>query len=125
MNFHGRFMHFQPPIKHYEVILSSVQVETNKILRSICVFYPHPTPPPARGRESNPFADEHNLKTAYMVDKMADNPSASHWVLLTSSQEFLDLPAIKAATLAIQPRPDWQLWTDNFNNLLQVFKAGE
>ncbi len=71
------------------------------------------------------LADEHNLKTAYMVDKLADNPTTSHWVLLTSSQEFLDLPAIKAATLDIPPRPDWRLWTDNFNNLLQVFKAGE
>lgn len=71
------------------------------------------------------LAEEHGLKTSYMVDKMADNPTTSHWVLLTASQAFLDLPHIKAATLDIQARPDWRLWTDDFNNLLQVFKPAE
>lgn len=71
------------------------------------------------------LADEHGLKTSYMVDEMADNPTTSHWVLLTANQNFLDSPPIKSATLNIEARPNWRLWTDDFNNLVQVIKFGE
>jgi SAM-dependent methyltransferase len=56
-----------------------------------------------------------------------DDPLASRsdWVLLASGGDVLDRPDIADAATEIHSRPDWRLWTDDFNNLFQVLKARE
>jgi SAM-dependent methyltransferase len=51
--------------------------------------------------------------------------SRSDWVLLASGGDVLDRPDIADAATEIHSRPDWRLWTDDFNNLFQVLKARE
>jgi SAM-dependent methyltransferase len=48
--------------------------------------------------------------------------SRSDWVLLSDREETLDAPLIDEAAETIEPRPDWRLWTDDFNNIVQVLK---
>ena len=69
------------------------------------------------------LADAHGLKTAYIAEKREDNNLyPSKWMLLTRNQAFLDLNSIRAASTPVESRPDWRLWTDDFNNLVQVLK---
>jgi hypothetical protein len=51
--------------------------------------------------------------------------SRSDWVLLASGGDVLDRPRIADAETPIESRPDWRLWTDDFNNLFQVLKSRE
>ncbi|HUH92773.1 MAG TPA: fused MFS/spermidine synthase [Casimicrobiaceae bacterium] len=51
--------------------------------------------------------------------------SRSDWVLVSDSEEALDAPAIGEAAETIEARPDWRLWTDDFNNIVQVLKRDE
>jgi SAM-dependent methyltransferase len=55
-----------------------------------------------------------------------DNPaqfgSRSDWVLLSENIELLEKPALAEHASEIVPRPDWRLWTDDFNNIVQVLK---
>jgi len=48
--------------------------------------------------------------------------SRSDWVLVSANKELLEHPRLAAATVPIESRPDWRLWTDDFNNLVQVLK---
>ncbi len=68
------------------------------------------------------LAIDAGLKAAYVADNKKDGTNLSNWMLLTQEQGFLDLPHIQAVTVPIQSRPDWRLWTDDFNNLVQVLK---
>ena len=61
------------------------------------------------------------------VINIADDPeestaSRSDWVLLSDSREWLDRPELAEFATEIVPRRDWRLWTDDFNNLVQVLK---
>jgi SAM-dependent methyltransferase len=48
--------------------------------------------------------------------------SRSDWMLLSEDAEFLARPELAENSKPIMPRPDWRLWTDDFNNLVQVLK---
>lgn len=48
--------------------------------------------------------------------------NSSSWVLLSRDPERLADPGLVEASTAITPRRDWRVWTDDFNNLLQVLK---
>jgi SAM-dependent methyltransferase len=48
--------------------------------------------------------------------------SRSDWVLLASGGDVLDRPLVAQAAKPIRARPDWRVWTDDFNNLFQVLK---
>jgi hypothetical protein len=48
--------------------------------------------------------------------------SRSDWVLVTANTELVGKPRLAEATVPIESRPDWRLWTDDFNNLVQVLK---
>ncbi|HVF65732.1 MAG TPA: fused MFS/spermidine synthase [Casimicrobiaceae bacterium] len=48
--------------------------------------------------------------------------SRSDWVLLSMNEALLNNPRLAEAAQPITPRPDWRLWTDDFNNLVQVLK---
>ncbi len=48
--------------------------------------------------------------------------SRSDWVLLSDNAELLARPGLADFATPIEPRPDWRLWTDDYNNLVQVLK---
>jgi hypothetical protein len=48
--------------------------------------------------------------------------SSSEWVLLSADPAALAKPSIAEAAAPIDVRRDWRLWTDDFNNLVQVLK---
>jgi SAM-dependent methyltransferase len=67
------------------------------------------------------IADYHHLEYAYVHEKSEDR-TTSDWVLLTRDKTFLLKPTIVEATEPVAPEPTWRLWTDDYNNLLQVFR---
>ena len=48
--------------------------------------------------------------------------SQSTWVLVSRDVAALATPVIKEASVPVEERTDWSLWTDDYNNLLQVLK---
>jgi len=48
--------------------------------------------------------------------------SRSDWVLLSDSEDRLEAKPIEEAGEAIEPRAGLRLWTDDFNNIVQVLK---
>lgn len=48
--------------------------------------------------------------------------SSSSWVLVARDPARLKDPRLVAASTPIKPRRDWRVWTDDFNNLVQVLK---
>jgi len=61
------------------------------------------------------------------VIHIADEPesgiaSRSDWLLLSDQRESLDRAELTEAAKEVEVRNDWRLWTDDFNNLLQVLK---
>jgi len=68
------------------------------------------------------LAEKRGLNVAWVHDTYEDGGTSSDWILLTSDKTFLLKPEIVEHTEIIVPRPDWRLWTDDFNNLLQVLK---
>ncbi len=70
------------------------------------------------------LAKAHGLHVIHIVDDGEGNglASRSDWVLLSDSREVLERPRLADAATAIEPRPEWRLWTDDFNNLVQVLK---
>jgi SAM-dependent methyltransferase len=68
------------------------------------------------------LAHAHGLAVAWVADDGDGVASRSDWVLLSADPEALKKPLIAEATTPIEPRRDWRLWTDDFNNLVQVLK---
>jgi SAM-dependent methyltransferase len=48
--------------------------------------------------------------------------NSSSWVLVAKDPARLADPKLVEAATEIAPRRDWRVWTDDFNNLLQVLK---
>ena len=69
------------------------------------------------------LADAHGLRAAFIRDE-GEGPLASRsdWVLLARDGTVLDRPLIAESAAEIDEHPEWRLWTDDFNNLVQVFK---
>jgi hypothetical protein len=69
------------------------------------------------------LAEAHGLRAVLVADDGDDAlGSRSDWVLLSDSNATLDVPAIDEVSEAIDLRPDLPLWTDDFNNIVQVLK---
>lgn len=68
------------------------------------------------------IADARALSVAWVRDTYEDGSTTSDWVLLTKARNLLLKPEILDATFIIPPEPGWRLWTDDFNNLVQVMK---
>ncbi len=70
------------------------------------------------------LAKAHGLHAVWIADDgdAGELASRSDWVLVSASTKYLDLPAIAGHATPIVPHDDWRLWTDDFNNLLQVLK---
>jgi hypothetical protein len=68
------------------------------------------------------IAEKHKLEYAYINETAENGGTTSDWVLLTRHKPFILKPSIVEATEPVVPRPDWRLWTDDYNNLVQVFR---
>jgi SAM-dependent methyltransferase len=67
------------------------------------------------------IAQRQGLEYAFLHET-GENGGTSDWVVLTHSKAFILKPEIVAATEPVAPQPDWSLWTDDYNNLIQVFR---
>jgi len=69
------------------------------------------------------LAEAQGLAVTQIRDDTKDGmTSTSDWVLLSDDPAALAKPALADFATPIEPRPDWRLWTDDFNNLVQVLK---
>jgi SAM-dependent methyltransferase len=68
------------------------------------------------------ISEKHGLEYAYLHEGSDDGGTTSDWVVMTRSKQFVLLRSIVEATEPVAPRPDWGLWTDSYNNLIQVFR---
>ena len=69
------------------------------------------------------LARAHGLSVTHVVDDGAGTmASRSDWVLLSASKAALEKPGLAEASVEVRARPNWRLWTDDFNNLVQVLK---
>jgi SAM-dependent methyltransferase/MFS family permease len=69
------------------------------------------------------LADAQGLSAVLVADD-GEEPigSRSDWVLLSDSDEPLETKEIDEVAETIDARPGWRLWTDDFNNIVQVLK---
>ena len=68
------------------------------------------------------IAEKHGIEYAFVHETGEEGGTTSDWVLITRHKPFILRAEIVEGTEPVVPRPDWNLWTDDFNNLLQVFR---
>ncbi len=69
------------------------------------------------------LARAHGLAVTHVRDEPEEAiANLSDWVLLAKDPARLEREPIGEAAEPIEPRPDWRLWTDDFNNLVQVLR---
>ena len=69
------------------------------------------------------LAQAHGLQVIHIPDDGVDAMATrSDWVLLSTDARLLARPELADYAQEIAPRRDWRLWTDDFNNLVQVLK---
>ena len=69
------------------------------------------------------IAQQLGLKSLWIDDPGLDPlGSSSSWVLLARDPARLNDARLTDFSTAIAPRRDWRVWTDDFNNLVQVLK---
>jgi hypothetical protein len=69
------------------------------------------------------IADTYGLQTALVTDDEGEgDASRTDWVLVTRNKKLLDHKSIKDDTSEITEIPGLRLWTDDFNNLVQILK---
>lgn len=69
------------------------------------------------------LAEAQGLSSILMRDDTKDGmTSSSDWLLLSDDISSLSKQELAMFATEIEPRPDWRLWTDDFNNLIQVLK---
>ena len=69
------------------------------------------------------IADTYGLHTALITDdEGAGDASRTDWVLVTRNKKLLNDKTIKEDTAEIKEIPGLRLWTDDFNNLVQILK---
>ena len=71
------------------------------------------------------IAQANGLVVRLVTDSPGDDSSASitDWVLLARSPAAFDKEQLKEVAEAIEPNADFSLWTDQFNNLIDVLKS--
>jgi hypothetical protein len=69
------------------------------------------------------LAEAHHLHALHLRDGTAKEPAQpSDWVLLSGQRKSLDRPKLTEVAKPVLVRRDWRLWTDDFNNLVQVLR---
>jgi len=71
------------------------------------------------------IAEANGLAARLVTDSPGDDSSASitDWVLLARSSTAFDNERLAEVVEAIEPNPHFSLWTDQFNNLIDVLKS--
>lgn len=71
------------------------------------------------------IAQAAGLTARLVTDSPADNSSASitDWVLIARSPAVFDGERLAEVVEPIEPNPNFSLWTDQFNNLIDVLKS--
>jgi len=54
----------------------------------------------------------------------AEGAYRATWVLVSENAAFFSIPAVHAAAVPIQRRPDLRVWTDDYSSLLPVLRLG-
>jgi hypothetical protein len=69
------------------------------------------------------IADTYGLQTALISDDETEgDASRTDWVLVTRNRKLLEHKVIQEDTSEITAIPRLRLWTDDFNNLVQILK---
>jgi SAM-dependent methyltransferase len=68
------------------------------------------------------IAEKHGIEYAFVHETGDEGGTTSDWVLLTRYKPFILKKEIVDSTEPVAPQPGWRLWTDDYNNLIQVFK---
>jgi hypothetical protein len=68
------------------------------------------------------IAEKLGLEFAYLHETGDEGGTTSDWLLVSRNKPFIYQKGIVEAIEPVVPRPEWNLWTDDFNNLIQVFK---
>ena len=69
------------------------------------------------------IAKTYNLEVALVSDdESSGDASRTDWVLVTRNKQLLADKTINSNTTEITPIPRLRLWTDDFNNLVQILK---
>lgn len=68
------------------------------------------------------LAKEHGAHVVNVYEKADDERTQSDWVLVSRDAKVLEHEQIKAVSEAVEEQPTWRLWTDDYNNLIQVLK---
>ena len=69
------------------------------------------------------LARSQGLEAVWIHDDGGDTlGNRSDWVLVSRNRALLAKPHIADAATPIPAHPEWRLWTDDFNNLFQVFR---
>jgi len=72
------------------------------------------------------LADAQGLHAVLVADD-GEEPmgSRSDWVLLSDSEDALEVEGIDEVAETVEPHAGWRLWTDDFNNIVQVLKSSD
>ena len=70
----------------------------------------------------NLIAEKRGLHVTWVRDSYDDGSTTSDWVLLSKDNTQFLKPEILDGSFIIPPQPKLRVWTDEFNNLLQVLK---
>jgi hypothetical protein len=68
------------------------------------------------------LAQEHGVFAKMVYEKDSEDSTQSDWVLVTRDPKLFDHPDIKEVALAIEKKPGWRTWTDDYSNLVQILK---
>jgi hypothetical protein len=69
------------------------------------------------------LAEAQGMHAVMIYDDSDDGmTSISDWILVTDDEKSLEPPLISDVSVPVEPRPDLKLWTDDFNNIVQVLK---
>ncbi len=69
------------------------------------------------------LADAHGLHATAVFDSASDAmTSTSDWILLSDDPASLERPQIAEVATPVESREGMKLWTDDFNNIVQVLK---
>ncbi len=140
----GRLSMEREPPQHYDVIavdaFSGDAIPMHLLTReSVATYLRHLKPDGVLAfQATNRFVDiapvverlaaENGMTAVMIADYPPDSDGANYWlsstdqILVTRNRDLLAHERIRGAAQAIERRPGFRTWTDDFNNLLTVLK---
>ncbi|CAN0133028.1 unnamed protein product, partial [Phaeothamnion confervicola] len=68
------------------------------------------------------LAKEAGVFAVNVYEKGEEDKTQSDWVLVSRDPKALEAKVIKDVSEPVDERPTWRLWTDDYNNLVQILK---